>query len=838
MTRPTAAAAQASIGEQRLSELISGYSPLAGIPDEFIGPDGKPRNEWLRFLRALMQIDAEDIESRFATADHHIHDTGVSYRAYGESSDRAWPLSHVPLLINEDEWAQIEVGVTQRARMHEAALTDIFGEGNLVREGVLPASAITGSPDFLPPLVGIKPGGGKFLNFFGVDIGRAPDGRWWVLGDRTQAPSGAGYALANRLVLSRAFPGIYREMNVERLAPFFQAFRDGLASLGKRADPRICMLTPGPYSQTYFEQAYLARYLGYLLVEGGDLTVRDGQAHVRTIAGLRRADVLWRHIDSDFADPLELNPASQLGVPGLVDAARRGGLVIANALGSGVLEAPALQSFTGRLCERLLGEQLHIPNIATWWCGQSEARRHVLENLDTMAISGAFGNAVADARAGQSVVVSTLSPQARARLVNQIEERGIDFVGQEIVHLSTTPAWDNGRLTPRPFVLRVFAASTPEGWKLLPGGFARISDQTDARAVSMGEGVQSADVWVIASKPVAQTTLLPSEGNARIRRIMGNLPSRAADNLFWFGRYLERAEATLRLIRCLAGRLINTDALAGGADIAGIVGLLGGSGAVPLKQAATMAPLRVAAVALYSTDDFGSARSILEDARRAASFIRERLSFDTWKLLGALEILFDCDPGKPLTEAEANDAADMALRLLTSISGLAQENMNRLSGWRFLEAGRRIERGASVCRFARTFAKASSPAECLDVLLDLVDCQITYRSRYLTGVSLRPIHDMVLLDPYNPRSVAFQAERLREHLEILPMLNDDGMLEAPRKQVLQLSSDIAILNAADIDNEKILLIEQRLMGLADALAVRYFLQGPNSAVEDKMTGLA
>ena len=834
----TSDAALSDDGEQHLLNLVRGYKPLPGIPDEFVTADGAYKPNWMRFLAALTQLGADDIESRFAAADHHINDTGVSYRAYGETSERSWPLSHVPLLIGEDEWSEIEAGVIQRARMLEATLADVYGDGKLIEEGVLPASAITGSPDFLQPLHGVKPAGGKYLHFYACDIGRAPDGRWWILGDRTQAPSGSGYALSNRLVLSRAFPALYREMNVERLAPFFQAYKDGLANASARSDPRICLLTPGPYSQTYFEQAYLARYLGFLLVEGGDLTMREGQVHVRTIAGLRRADVLARRIDSDFADPLELNARSQLGVPGLVEALREGGVVVANALGSGVLESPAMQSFTSALCKKLLGEELKIPNIATWWCGHQEARQHVLDNLDSMAISGAFGNSVLGAQPGQSVLASNLSSEDRARLSRSISERGIDFVGQEIVHLSTTPVWDAGRLTPKPFVLRVYAAAAPDGWRVMPGGFARISDESDARAVSMGEGVQSADVWVLASKPVAATTLLPSDSNVRIRRIMGNLPSRAADNLFWLGRYLERAESALRLIRCLTGRLLNTDAQAGGADLSGVVGLLAAAGAAPFKKAAAMPSLELVAVALYSKEDFGSAWCILEDAKRAASFIRERLSLDTWKLLGMLEALLNNDAGAPLTEAAANDAADQGLRLLASISGLAQENMNRVAGWRFLEAGRRIERGVSVCRFARTFAKVSSPAESLDILLDLVDCQITYRSRYLTGVSLRPIRDMVVLDPYNPRSVAFQVERLREHLESLPLLNIDGMLEAPRKLVLQLSADIAVAEADDLSDEKILVMEQRLMALADSIAVRYFLQGANGAREDKMTGLA
>src|SRR6516165_1592754 len=544
---------------ERINALTTGYKPLPNIPDEFIGADGNPRPHWMRFLKSLTELGPDDISRRFATADRHIREAGVSYRAYGDTSERAWPLSHVPLLIEAEEWREIAEGVAQRVRLLEAIVADIYGEGRLITSGALPATAVTGSPDFLHPLHGIRSPGGKFLHFYAADIGRGPDGRWWVLGDRTQAPSGAGYTLANRLVLSRAFPALYRDMNVERLAPFFQAFRAGLTATADRSDPRICLLTPGPYNETYFEQAYLARYLGFLLVEGGDLTMREGKVHVRTIAGLKRADVLWRRIDSDYADPLELNAQSKLGVPGLIDALREGGVIVANALGSGVLETSALMSFMPKLCRKVLGEELRLPNIATWWCGQPHERQDVINYMDGMAIAGAYGNPILGFPRPQPVLGASLTAEQKQALIAGIHQRGIDYVGQEVVNLSTTPVWTGEGLTPRPFVLRVYAAHTQDGWQIMPGGFCRISDRTDARAVSMGEGVQSADVWVLADKPVEMVTLLPTDETMRIRRLMGNLPSRAADNLFWLGRYLERAEATLRLVRSLCASLMDPE---------------------------------------------------------------------------------------------------------------------------------------------------------------------------------------------------------------------------------------------------------------------------------------
>ncbi len=463
------AASHDKTAAKRFAALVSGYRPLPNVPDEFIGPDGVPREHWVKFFHALSELGGDEIDRRFATADRNIRDTGVSYRAYGDTSERAWPLSHLPLLIESDEWRAIAAGVTQRARLLEAVVGDIYGPADLVRNGDLPAAAVTGCTDYLPQLEGLRPPGDNFLFLYAADIGRGPDGNWWVIGDRTQAPSGAGYALANRIVQSRAFPALYRDMNVNRLAPFFQAFRDGLIGAAAHADPRICLLTPGPYNETYFEQAYLARYLGFLLVEGGDLTMRDNEINVRTIAGLKRADVIWRRIDSDYADPLELNARSRLGVPGLVDALRAGGVVMANALGAGVLEAPVMMSFMPRLCRRVLGEDLLMSNVATWWCGQPRERERVLAQPEGMAIAGAFGNSVLGRPANQAVVGASLTAEEKQKLVSEIERRGVDFVGQEVVNLSTTPVWEDGKLVPRPFVLRVYAARTRDGWTVMPG---------------------------------------------------------------------------------------------------------------------------------------------------------------------------------------------------------------------------------------------------------------------------------------------------------------------------------------------------------------------------------
>jgi uncharacterized circularly permuted ATP-grasp superfamily protein/uncharacterized alpha-E superfamily protein len=824
-------------GQRRMAQWTRDYARLPGIPDEYIGENGAPRAAWARFFDAFAALSPADIERRFASADRHLREAGVTYRAPGETADRLWPLSHLPLIIDETDWRQLTTGIAQRAQLLEMVLRDLYGEGRLVAEGAVPAAAIAGSNEYLRSVCGIKPPGGRYLQLYAADVGRGPDGRWWVLSDRTQAPSGAGYALENRLVLSRAFSNLYKSMNVERVAPFFEAFRDSLRASADRDEPRIGVLTPGAFSETFFEHATIARYLGFMLVEGDDLAVSGDRIHIRTVAGLKRLDVLLRRVDSNFLDPLELDASSHLGVPGLIDVLRKNGVVVANMPGSGVLEARALLGFLPNLCRRLLSEDLEMPHIATWWCGQKSAREEVLSRLDDFAIEGAYTRAVPGFPGNGPVLAGELSPPERERLRAAISDRGLDFVGQELVRLSTTPVWENGRITPRPFVLRVFAAATPNGWTILPGGFCRIAEEPDARAVSMGDGARSADVWVVSDKAVSASTLLPAADTVRIRRIAGVVPSRAADNLFWLGRYLERAEATLRLIRALGTSVRDPGKgnAAGAAlhSVERIQRLLVTWGAT--SQASRTNSAKVAAEALQSAEKFGSALSLLRSAQRTATSLRERLSPDAWQVITEmverLGVAAEDDDG-------VVSAAELSLQELASFAGLAQENMNRAAGWRFLEMGRRAERAINTARFARQFAYDEAGDEDLDVLLTLVDCQITYRSRYLVGPSLAPVRDLAVLDPYNPRSVAFQVAALNEHIAALPSLKEHGLIERPQRLAVALQATLTTAEASALDVKSLFSLEQDLLNLADAIGLHYFPHGPNASRPEKLTGLA
>jgi uncharacterized circularly permuted ATP-grasp superfamily protein/uncharacterized alpha-E superfamily protein len=804
-----------------IASMLAGYRPLPGIFDEMMDRDGRVRSHWQRLLAMFATLGSKQLGARFAAADRHVHDSGVFYRVYEETAgtERPWPLSHVPLLIDASEWQGLKAGLVQRAELLEAVLADAYGPARLVREGRLPATVIAGNPEYLRPLVGVAPAGGVHLRFYAVDVGRSPAGHWWVLGDRTQAPSGAGYALENRLALSRAMPDFYRELRVERLAPFFQAVQAELSGLNRQDDSRVCVLTPGPLNETYFEHAYLARYLGFLLVEGEDLTVRDDGVFIRTVSGLKRAEVLVRRLDADFADPLELNARSRLGVPGLVQAVRDGTVVIANALGSGVVEARAMSSFLPALAPAVLGSDLALPNVATWWLGQARARDEIIERLDEMVIASAFSGELPGYGERREVLGAALDPDERARILAQIAYRGIDFVAKEAVTLSTTPVWRNGRLEPRPFTLRLFLARTNDGWQVMPGGFVRVADDVDARAVSLQRGGRTGDAWVLSDKPVAATTLLPAPDRITISRATGALPSRAASNLFWVARYVERAEATLRLVRALVTRAGDSDE-ATTRVVARICELLGGWEAVP-TDLPNAKPVFVAAAALQNRDLDGAMPYLVGAARSAASVIRDRFSPDAWRALTDLSELINAPIDLPPTESAIFERVNRALRIIASFSGLAQENMSQLAGWRFLELGRRIERAIATCRFVDQFAFTKLDGA-LDVLLELADSQITYRLRYVMVAAPVPVIDLVVLDPSNPRSVAYQLGRIEAHLSALPPRSDDGRLSPPEQIATSLATQFRTADAAVLDPATFHRTEVALMKLSDVIASTYF----------------
>ena len=799
---------------------VGDYRPLHGAYDELIDGDGTMRPHWRSLMTALAALGADEVGARFSAADRHMRDSGVFHRLLGDdpAAERAWPLSHLPLMIGEREWQQLQRGMIERAGLIEHIIADAYGSARLVSDGIIPAAVIAGSPEFLRPLVGVKPVGGSHLTLYAADIGRGPDGRWWVLSDRTQAPSGAGYALENRMALSRALPEIYRSLNVERLAGFFQQFRATLASHNTRDDARIGVLTPGSLSETYFEHAYLARYLGLLLVEGEDLTVRGDEVFVRTVSGLKPASVLWRRLDSDFADPLELNPRSRLGVPGLVHAIRSGSLYMANGLGTGLAEAQSLMSFIPVVARHVLGGALALPNIATWWCGQKREREFVLDNFDDLAIAPAYVQSQPGFFRRGAVLGAEMDRADRTAVRDAIMRRGVDFVGQEVVRLSTMPIWQNGRITPRPFSLRLFVARTAQGWTVMPGGFCRVSETDDARAITMQAGGRPSDVWITSERPVAQTTLLPQPDSVTIRRKPGSLPSRAAENLFWLGRYLERIEATLRVLRVLSTRASETGA---GQIVDRLISLFKDIGAVDEESKADTAAGIILAC-LTDRKQYGALPSLARMAQGTASVIRDRFSPDAWRSLHQMKTLIDRTADDGLTEAGAFERINELLQIIAAISGLAQENMNRLNGWRFLEIGRRIERGISSSRLIRRLTSGDASVEMLWALLELGDSQITYQIRYFLAPMRAPVVDLLALDQNNPRSLAFQINLLEQHLAELPNVVGDGLPSSADRLATRLAGEIRAAEAEGLTPKRLGSVETVLMRISDEISLQFF----------------
>ncbi|RYE03668.1 MAG: hypothetical protein EOP61_03700 [Sphingomonadales bacterium] len=782
--------------------------------------EGDDRAAWTAVFEELAGLSGEDLDHARERAQRHAADIGTGFRIAGEGEDeeRPWPLSPVPLLIADAEWQGIEAGVAQRAELMERLLADLYGEQTLVADGHVPAALVTGSPYFLRPLTRLDPPGGHQLHFVAFDLCRGPEGNWRVLADHLRAPAGAGYALENRLAMARTIGGLQNRLHVARQAPFFAAFREGLAASCQRVEPRMALLTPGRLNPSYAEQAHLARYLGFLLVEGPDLAVLDDKLYVRTIAGMKRIDALWHRLDPRLLDPLALDSHSTIGVPGVVDAMAAGNVVIANAPGAGLLEAPAFHAFLPRL-SKVLGEPLRLPNIATWWCGQDSAREYVEANLETLVIAPAFGARPLGLPDGKAALGSSLKGAARKALLDDLARRPQDYVGQEVVRLSTMPVVSEGELAPRPFTLRVFAARGADGsWSVMPGGFARIGEHPDARAAVMGEGVWSADVVIHGAEAVVPVSLLPSSDSTALRRNPGTLPSRVADNLFWLGRYLERGEALLGVLRVLLGHSISADTGAALSDdtVRRLVGLVVAAGAAPepktYKRADLTALIRTA---MEGEEGWYSVRYTNAQAKRIGEVSRERLSADMIRLLDA-----------PFpTRGGVLDKAGSLQRRYSALAGLAAEHMGRTDAWRFHDIGRRIERAATSVRAIRAFGGADATSDDLSTLLDLADSQISYRQRYLTGIARVPVLDLVTLDPSNPRGIAFQAGAISGHLNTLPVLSDSGLAEPQQEQARALAAILVTTHATRIDDWTLGDIGIRLNNLSDAIARRYFLQG-------------
>jgi len=671
------------------------------------------------------------------------------------------------------------------------------------------------------------------LHLLAVDLARSPDGHWRVLADRTQAPSGAGYALENRIVLSRSLPEAFRDCQVQRLASFFRAHRDALAALAPNDHPRVVLLTPGPHNETYFEHAYLARYLGFTLVEGGDLTVRDGHVFIKTLDGLQPVDVILRRLDDSFCDPLELRADSALGVAGLVEAVRAGHVIVANALGSGVIETPALAAFLPALCRHLIGEELILSSAMSRWCGHPDELQYVLEHLDDFVIKRTFPLV-----GRQPMFGRTLRHAEKLLLRTEIRTRPEDFVAQREVTLSTAPVWTGHKLEPRPLVLRVYVAAAGDSYAVMPGGLTRVAVAGDVPIVSMQRGGGSKDTWVVSDGPVSAVSLLaPARIVVRRERRAADLPSRVADNLFWLGRHAERAEHTARLLRSIVAYLTHEDTSEDTPELVALLHVLVDLKLLPrrLRERMPMRDLERQLLSfLFKQDPHAvGMRRTLNELRRIATAVRDRLSLDTWRILNQLQLDFRFRHGR----IQFDDVLVHLNRMITDLaafSGMEMENMTRGHGWRFLDIGRRLERSVNVTSLMRSsFGAGPSHDGMLEPLLEIADSAMTYRRRYFAEPQLPPVLDLLLADATNTRALAFQLMALADHMEQLPR---DKRAPSPTREQRLITHAIDSLTGADFDAlgqsgpdgtfpdllELLRSIDEDLRGLSDTITYYFF----------------
>jgi uncharacterized circularly permuted ATP-grasp superfamily protein/uncharacterized alpha-E superfamily protein len=763
----------------------SGYNELAS--------DGvTPRPHWSAFIDAIQAVGSDELAHRWEHAERRIRENGVTYNIYTDPQGANRPLSidPIPLLISPEEWRFLEAGIIQRAHLLNLLLEDIYGPRSLIARGDIPAALLFANPAFLRPLSGVKVPKHSYLHLLGVDLARSPDGRWWVLADRTQSPSGSGYALENRTIVSDVLPDAFRTSNVRRLASFFRTQREVLLGLAQSKHPRAVLLTPGPLNETYFEHSYLARYLGFTLVEGADLTVRNRRVFLKTVEGLQPVDVILRRVDDSFCDPLDLRGDSFLGVAGLVDALSAGNVVVANALGSGVIETAAIMPFLPGLSRKLLGEPLKLPSVATWWCGQEYALDWVIDHFDQVVVKPAF-----PLRGMEPIFGADLAKAEKQKIGDQLRAYPYEYVAQEQVSLSTAPVWDHGRLYSRSLVLRTYVLNTGSGWIAMPGGLVRVAGP-DGQVVSMQRGGRSKDAWVLWDEPVDTFSMLrPRNQPIQLRRAPGDLPSRAADHLFWLGRYAERAECIARLLRCLIPRVRRSS----GPELKCLFRLHScfdsQHSTLPKDRPATAKDLEEELISLMSNPErSGSLASTLHEVQRVGGNVRERLSAEMSRLIVALGESSRTE--RYMTFVEYTAVLAGCLELLSAFSGMERENITRGPGWVFLSLGRRLERAMFSVRQLRELAAGIDEEtwSVLEYLLEVADSSITYRSRYFTTLQPLAVLDVLMADESNPRALNFQMAHLSDLYSKLPRHMPDD-LKAIEHALLRLRAlDLERLN--------------------------------------------
>ena len=864
--------------------------------DELVASNGQVHAHWQAFIAALETLGLEEMEARHQQLRRLLRENGVTYVVHGEEQGhRLWELDPIPLIFSAAEWEKIATGLTQRAELLNLVLTDVYGERRLIKEGVLPPEVVYAHAGFLRECDGIASGlaagttSGKALLLYAADLARGSDGQMWVLSDRAQAPSGAGYALENRTALARVMPNLFGDIGVHRLSFFFRAMQNELAEIAPhgKANPHVVMLTPGPLNETYFEHAYLASYLGYTLVQGNDLTVWDGRVWLKSLDGLQPVDIIFRRVDDVFCDALELRQDSRLGVAGLMEAIRLGNVAVVNAPGTSVLENPGLMPFLPNIAKWFgitADRSLLLPSVATWWCGQRAERAYVLENLEHLVIKTIHRKPMN----AYPLFGAALSAAELATLRAQIHAEPHLYVGQEQVHFSTTPSLIDGKLEPRHATLRSFLFAQREGYVVMPGGLTRSAAKKGALIVSSRAGGVSKDTWILADEPTQHVSLWRQPKNG-LRPLaydnVGNsrgLSSRAAENLFWVGRYAERAEGQARLLRIILETLQSSPLAEDARELAeltylrslfrSITGFYGTAAAMEKRNVALSDELFSLTL---DTQNDSSLVSTLQSMVTAAYAVRDRWSTDTWRVMNNIENL--CTTlEKNLTEGrmgesesgeetlrtgeEASKTAldaqtlqeiqtelDRLMIFLAALTGLNAESMTQTIGWLSLDMGRRIERALLLIRLCRSSLVGAYYDDwlenrLLESMLAAAESLITYRGRYRAELHFPTVLELLLLDESNPRALVYQLKRLQEQIRSLPREKLGYRLSKEEQLILEALTQLQLSNTMQLAErsgqmrqglEKLLArLAQLLHELSEALTLNYFshVQGPQQFV--------
>lgn len=829
------------------------YATQLGIYDEMYATENKALPYWERFMTALESMGSEKLELRRKEAQRLLRENGVTYNVYGDSQNltRPWRLDPVPLLISSEEWQEIETGLKQRAELLNLILKDIYGEQQLLKKGLLPAELIFAHEGFLRPCVDILHNQQRHLTLYSANLARGPKGRMWVLDDRTQAPSGSGYALENRTVMTRVLPNIFRETQVRRLSGFFNALRKGLADIAphNKEDPRIVILTPGPLNETYFEHAYLAAYLGFTLVQGGDLTVRDGHVWLKTLSGLQAVDVILRRVDDSFCDPLELRSISQLGVAGLLEAVRRGNVAIANPLGSSILENPGLLAFLPRLSRYFLNEELKLPSVATWWCGQRRECEFVLQNLNSLVIKP-----INRSQDHQAVFGGLLSEQEKDRLRRQILAKPHCFIGQEHVSFSTLPAFVDHHIEPRNAVLRNFVVASGDDYVVMPGGLTRVARQKNNFTVSNQAGGISKDTWVLASEPDKPVSIWTQpRRNQLIEAFIEPLTSRTADNLFWVGRHLERVKTTARLLRTV---LRNTEKAIEFDDsvdkkclpvllrtLTQVTGTY--PGFVNCDAQLLKTPDRELLALAKDGQRRGTLTANIQAFVQAAFNIRDFWSQDTWRSVDNIQRRWQ----QRVVHNEINieqlqNYLEDLITGVTAFTGLTSESMTREAAWLMLDSGRKLELALTLIALLRSSLSSrhedALQSQILEAVLVSSDSLTIYQRRYRSYIQLPLVLELLLFDECHPRSLAYQLSQLSRHISALPRTKSKSQLSEEERLILKAYTELRLCNVPELtqvnENDGIYVNLERLLSnitellwrFADVIAEAYFSHSQTS----------